>query len=212
MRGWTEFRSHTWLCVVVAQATVWQAVWAGAVLVIGPGVADRHFGPAGWGALLGAQMAGAIAGGLLALRWQPSRAVAYGVALTGVSAALPLALGLAPNLALLVPVAFLVGAAMEQVGVAATVAVQDHIPPDRLARVASYQLLGATAAVPVGQTLAGPLATHLGDLPVLTGAAALIAASTLASMASPDVRNLRHRPADDPLAATARSQTCDQAR
>ena len=39
-----------------------------------------------------------------------------------------------------------------------TVALARHIPPDKLARVSSYDALGSVMAMPVGALVAGPLA------------------------------------------------------
>lgn len=71
--GWSEFVSHTWLWIVVLQATVWQAVWAGSIQVLGPVIALHDIGKAAWGLVLASYTAGTIAGGLVALRWRPQR-------------------------------------------------------------------------------------------------------------------------------------------
>ena len=42
--GWTEFRSRTWLWVVVAGFCVLNASWSGAMTVLGPVVADQTIG------------------------------------------------------------------------------------------------------------------------------------------------------------------------
>ena len=47
--GWSEFRSHTWLWVIVAQFCVVMMAWYGAFSVLGPVVAREHLGgPAAW--------------------------------------------------------------------------------------------------------------------------------------------------------------------
>lgn len=186
--GWSEFARHRWLWTVVLHASVWQLVWAGSVQVIGPAVAEAGVGARTWGLVLAAQTLGAIAGGLLALHWKPRAALATGVLLTSVSAALPWALAAEPQPALLIPAAFLTGVAMEQVNIALTVAVQERIAPGQLARVTSYQVLGSLAAVPFGQLLAGPLSAAYGQGHVLVAAGACIVAVTLAALAVPDVR------------------------
>src|SRR6185437_13763903 len=53
--GWSEFRSHTWLWVIVAQFCVVMMAWYGAFSVLGPVVAREHLGgPAAWGAITAA--------------------------------------------------------------------------------------------------------------------------------------------------------------
>ncbi|MET8621699.1 MULTISPECIES: MFS transporter [Streptomyces] len=197
-QGWSEFISHRWLWIVVLQSTVWQVVWAGSIQVLGPTIADESIGKREWGFVLATQALGTIAGGYLALKWQPRKALAFGVVMTGMSALLPLGLAISPELVLLLPIALLVGMAMEQIGVAGSTAMQENIPADRLARVFSYQLLGATAAVPFGQLLAGPLATAFGSEEILLCASVIILVSTLASVSSRSVRALERRVPDRP--------------
>ena len=53
--GWSEFRSHTWLWVIVAQFGVVMMAWYEAFSVLGPVVARGHLGgAAAWGAITAA--------------------------------------------------------------------------------------------------------------------------------------------------------------
>src|SRR5687767_13316401 len=52
--GWTEFRSRTWLWVVVVQFAFVNAAWSGATSALGPVVADDTIGRAAWGLVLAA--------------------------------------------------------------------------------------------------------------------------------------------------------------
>jgi MFS family permease len=64
--GWSEFRSHTWLWVIVAEFCVVMMAWYGAFSVLGPVVAREHLGgAAAWGAITAADAFGLIAGGLV---------------------------------------------------------------------------------------------------------------------------------------------------
>lgn len=123
----------------------------------------------------------------------PQRALAIGVLLTGLSSILPISLALSPVLVILIPAAFIVGASMEQIGVAGATAMQENIPAERMARVYSYQILGSTAAVPVGQILAGPMANAYGNESVLLFAGASIILSTMGSVSSRSVRRLQEK-------------------
>ena len=59
--GWNEFRSRTWLWVVVVAFCFINAMEVGAINVLGPVVAKRSLGGAGaWGAILAAQSIGLI--------------------------------------------------------------------------------------------------------------------------------------------------------
>jgi MFS family permease len=72
--GWSEFRSHTWLWVIVAQFAVVLMAWYGGFQVLGPVVAKAHLGgAAAWGLITAAESVGLIAGGIISLRFTPRR-------------------------------------------------------------------------------------------------------------------------------------------
>jgi len=193
--GWAEFTSRRWTWVVVAQFAVVNAAFVGTAAVLGPVVADRTIGRAAYGFVLAAQAAGLVVGGLVALRWRPERPLRAGVALTALSALPAVALALTPTLTALLVAALLAGFAIEQFGVAWDVALQQHVPPDRLARVYSYDAVGSFVAIPLGQAAVGPVSTLVGTDVTLLGCAAAICAATPAALASRSVRQLRRQPA-----------------
>jgi predicted MFS family arabinose efflux permease len=171
------------------------AVNAGALLVIGPLVADDTFGRTGWGLTLAVRTAGSLLGGIVAARWQPRRMLLIGVALVMVNALPILALGETPYLLPLLLAMFLAGVAIEQFAVAWDVSLQENIPPAKLARVYSYDMLGSFVAMPLGQIAAGPLAEHAGRSATLVGGAALVVGATAIVLLNPRVRGLvRHAP------------------
>src|SRR5580698_2384875 len=68
--GWSEFRSHTWLWVIVAEFGVILMAWYGSFEVLGPVVALAHLGgAAGWGAITASESIGLIVGGLVSLKF-----------------------------------------------------------------------------------------------------------------------------------------------
>ncbi|WP_103348445.1 MFS transporter [Amycolatopsis sp. CA-128772] len=188
--GWREFRARSWVWLVVLQFMVVNAVNAGALLVLGPLVADDTFGRTGWGLALAVQTAGALLGGIIAARRQPRRMLAIGVAFIMVDALPMLALGETPYLLPLLLAMFLSGVAIEQFAVAWDVSLQENIPPEKLARVYSYDMLGSFVAMPLGQVAAGPLAEHAGRSATLLGGAALIFGATAIVLINPQVRGL----------------------
>ncbi|MEV6442823.1 MFS transporter [Amycolatopsis sp. NPDC051716] len=191
--GWREFRARAWVWLVVLQFMIVNAATAGALLVIGPLVADDTFGRTGWGFALATQTAGSLLGGVLAAHWQPRRMLFTGVAVV-MAAALPmLALGQTPYLLPLLAAMFLSGVALEQFSVAWDVSLQENIPPDKLARVYSYDMLGSFVAMPLGQITAGPLAEHAGRSATLFGGAALVVVATALVLCSSQVRGLVRR-------------------
>jgi MFS family permease len=190
--GWSEFRSRTWLWVVVAGFCVLNASWSGGLFVLGPVVADSTFHRRAWGFVLAAQTAGMIVGGLIAMRLRMRRLL-----LLGVACCLPLAvpvflLGIYPRVWALLPAAFVAGLALEQFGVAWETTMQEHVPPEKLARVYSYDMVGSFVAMPIGEMAIGPIAQTVGLEATLVGAGTLMTVAVLAMLSSRDVRTLRH--------------------
>ncbi|MFE3265692.1 MFS transporter [Streptomyces sp. NPDC059215] len=201
--GWREFTARRWVWIVVAQFMVVNAVVAGGVQVLGPAVADATFGRGAWGAVLAAQMAGALLGGVFAARSRARRMLLVGVAAVAVEA-LPLVVLAQGGGALLLGAAmFANGVALEQFGVAWDVSLQENIPADRLARVYSYDALGSFVALPVGEMAAGPVAAHAGTGGALLGGAALVVCATAAALCSTQVRSLTAAPHRPPAARPA---------
>ncbi|GIM84872.1 MFS transporter [Winogradskya consettensis] len=190
--GWTEFRSRTWLWVVVAAFSVINACISGGINVLGPLVADETVGRRAWGFVLAAQTLGMLLGALIAMRLRVRRLLFVGVLCTAFEVLPVLTLGVAPHLGLLMAATFLAGLTIEEFGIAWETTMQEHVPADKLARVYSYDMVGSYLAIPVGQVATGPIAEAIGVRPTLIGAAGLIALAVVAMTASSDVRNLRH--------------------
>jgi MFS family permease len=192
--GWREFRSRTWLWVIVLQFSVLLAVEMGAFLVLGPVVADEELGgPGAWGAILTAEAVGLVVGGLVGLRFQPRRMLlvaTFGILL------LPLTtftLGFPLALPWIVLASFVAGFGLEIFGLLWHTTMQQEIPPAKLSRVYSYDALGSLALVPMGLALAGPIAELIGVRATLWGAAAIGTAVSLAVLLVRDVRTLERR-------------------
>ena len=189
--GWTEFRSRTWLWVVVVQFAFVNAAWSGATSALGPVVADDTIGRAAWGLVLAALTAGMFVGGLLALRGRWERPLLVGTIAVLLEAPLLMVLGLEPRVVPLLLAAFVAGIGFETFGVAWDVSMQSNIPADRLSRVYSYDWFGSLVFIPVGLVLAGPLSALVGVDTTIVGAGLVVIAATLAALAVPSVRNLR---------------------
>jgi predicted MFS family arabinose efflux permease len=203
--GWSEFRSHTWIWVVTAQFAVVMMAWYGSVTVLGPAVMLLHFGPhegaAAWGAITGADSLGLIAGGLMSLRFTPRRPMLFIVAIGAGVAIAPLALAMFWPLPLICVAAFGLGITIEIMMVQWTVAMARNIPPEKLARVSSYDALGTVMAMPLGAVVAGPIAASIGVARTQAGAAVLIVAASLLALIPRDIRKLRASQLTGPLAA-----------
>jgi hypothetical protein len=190
--GWAEFRSHTWLWVIVAQFCVVMMAWYAGFQVLGPVVAREHLGgPAAWGGIAACESLGFIAGGLISLGYMPRRPMLFSV-LAGLSLALsPLSLALLLPLPAIAAITFVLGIATEMMMVAWTVAMTRAIPPGKLARVSSYDALGSMMAMPAGALIAGPVAAAVGVPATQYGAAALTAAVSLLCLLPRDIRTIR---------------------
>jgi len=190
--GWSEFRSRTWLWAICAQFGVILMAWYGAFQVLGPVVAKTDLGgPASWGAITAAEAVGLIAGGLVSLRFTPRRPMLFIVLIGGAIAISPLSLAMLWPLPVLCASAFGLGVAMEIMMVQWTVALARLIPPDKLARVSSYDVLGSVMAMPVGALVAGPLAAAIGVSVTQYGAAVLILVASALALIPRDVRRMR---------------------
>jgi MFS family permease len=205
--GWSEFRSHTWLWVIVAQFCVVMMAWYGAFSVLGPVVAREHLGgPAAWGAITAADAFGLIAGGLASLRFTPRRPMLFVVLTGGAIAISPLSLAMVLPLPAICVASFGLGVFVEMTMVQWTVTMARNIPPDMLARVSSYDVLGSVMAMPAGALIAGPLGTAIGaDRAQYAAAGAIVVASALALIPR-DIRTFRNhdtpvQPAPEEMAA-----------
>lgn len=91
--------------------------------------------------------------------------------------------------------ALVAGVAYEQFGVAWETTTQRYIPAGMLARVYAYDALGSMLAIPLGQTLAGPVALTWGLSNALLGAAGLTLIGALFMLSIRAVRTLPTTPA-----------------
>jgi len=198
--GWSEFSSRTWLWAVVASAAVGNTVWMGASLVLGPLVAKQYLGgAASWGVIMASQGAGLLAGGLLLLRFHPQRLLLVGMGSFSV-AALPLFfLASVRSTPVIAAGYFVAGVSLEIFSITWAMAMQQNVPQEKLSRVSAYDALGSIVFVPLGLSLAGPVADAVGLTQALWGAAVLGTVATVAALAVRDVRDLRRRDDEVPV-------------
>ena len=199
--GWSEFRSHTWLWVIVAQFGVVLMAWYGAFSVLGPVVARVHLGgPAAWGAITAADAFGLIAGGFAALRFTPRRPMLFVVLTGGAIAISPLSLAMVLPLPAICLASFGLGVFVEMMMVQWTVTMARNIPPDKLARVSSYDVLGSVMAMPAGALIAGPLGAAIGASSAQYAAAAVIVVASALALIPREIRTFRNEDAPAPPA------------
>jgi predicted MFS family arabinose efflux permease len=190
--GWTEFASRRWLWAIVAAAGIGNIAWMGGSAVYGPLVAKESLGgAAAWGAIVASEGAGLLLGGLLLLRWRPQRPLFVGTAAL-TTGAIPLLFLASLRSAAAIAAAFLVaGVALELFNTSWATALQVHVPLEKLSRVSSYDALGSFVFIPLGLSIAGPIADAIGLTHALWLAAAVDLASMLSVLAVREVRELR---------------------
>jgi MFS family permease len=198
--GAREAWSHAWLRLGFLPAAMGN-IGIGVLFVLGPVVADEELGgAAAWGLILTGGAIGGFLGGVLALRLQPRRPVPTALAVWS--------FGSLPLLALVPPlpaIAIAACSAVFSLGVIYGNAIwetleQREIPPARLSRVNAFDWMISIIFMPLGQTLAGPLAEVVGKDAVLVGAGLLITVPCLAFL---PLRGIRHGPTFTPESSPA---------
>ena len=192
--GWKEFRGRTWLWAIVLQFSIVNAAESGGLNVLGPVVARARLGgPAAWGAILAAEAAGLLLGGLFALRFRTRRMLltaTFGILLMPI---VLVALALPAPLAVVLAAALVAGGGIETFGILWDTTMQQEIPQEKLSRLYAYDMLGSIMFVPIGLAVAGPVAQAIGVRQTLWAACGCILAVSFAVLTVPDVRNLSRR-------------------
>jgi hypothetical protein len=190
--GWHEFVERPWAVAMVVSFGLFQLTYFPALLVLGPLVAKEELGGVGaWGIILAVGSAGAVLGGIVALRLKVNRPLVAtellvlpaGLLLAALAVPLPL-IGIA-----IVNFAGGVGFALGDTLWVTTL--QRNVPEHALSRISSFDWLGSVALNPIGYALIGPLATAIGTSETLAGAAALNVAVCLSVVLIPSVRRIR---------------------
>ncbi|MEA2385631.1 MAG: hypothetical protein QOH72_5602 [Solirubrobacteraceae bacterium] len=189
--GWREVRTRRWIVAGLGAMCAYHAIVLPAVYVLGPvTIADRLGGPGAWAAVVVSFGIGSVLGDLALLRFRPRHALLVaGLALIVAScqaAVYGSGLGLVGTCAL---------QCISGVGVTLfftlwEVSLQEHVPGEALSRVSSFDYLSATALMPVGTAVAGPIAAALGTQTTLLAMSAIGVACALAFVAVPEVRRL----------------------
>ncbi len=185
--------SGTWLWLLILQALLYHLFYGGAQGVLGPIVVADTISIPAWGWALSSMMAGFVAGGLVTLRWRPRRLLYAGTCFLTLTALFPAAMAFSDSLLIVLAGAFAHGFGLEIFSVAWDLAIQQNVPPEKLARVYSFDMAGSFIARPIGLALTGPVAETVGSRSWLAVVAAVILASTAAVLAAPDVRRLKRR-------------------
>jgi MFS family permease len=190
--GWSAFRSLPWVVVIVSAFFGANFILAGVWLVLGPSIARDTIGEAAWGVVLSARAAGLLVMGLVMYRLTMTPLLPVGQ-VCAVFAAVPfILLGFDLPAIWLIGAAFVAGLGIAVEGIAWETSLQEHVAPEVLSRVGSYDQFGSWISVPIGQLAIIPIAAAFGDRHVAIVGGIIFAVLTLIPLAFPSVRNLRH--------------------
>ncbi|MFL5954981.1 MAG: MFS transporter [Gaiellaceae bacterium] len=189
--GWSEFRRQRWIFNTIVFFGIGNfagQAWG----VLAPLVMKEHYGgPSTYGVVLSMFGAGLVVGGVIVLRWQPSRPL-----LVSCLSALPFGLGVW-MIAFLVPLPVLLAAQfVSGVGIAIHLALwftvfQQQVPEAARSRVSSYDALGSFILIPLGTAVAGPVAAAIGVKHALIAAGVVTVVTNLLVVAQPVVWTIR---------------------
>ncbi|HZT94145.1 MAG TPA: MFS transporter [Gaiellaceae bacterium] len=202
--GWSAFVEQTWVWVLVVYVSFYFLITYAPFFVLGPYVAKHSMhGASSWAFVVTGEGVGSLLGGLAGLRWRSQQPMVTTGMLLMLSAVQNLVLAYHPTTLLLTPAATGAGFAFALGSVVWDTTLQRKVPPEKLARVASYGWMGAMVFLPAGYALAGPISTLIGLRAYLVLAAAWIVVSTLFVTRLRAVRDVRFEEPTDaaPVAA-----------
>jgi MFS family permease len=159
--GLVEIRSRDWLWTSLVSAAMFH-VASGVFIVLVEVTTVRDLGGAhALGLVTAALGLGGLVGGLVAMRLQPRRMLLWAFVALGLFPLFPLGFAWPGGLLAILALALVAQAGLLYFDVGWQTAIQQGVPHDRLARVASWDVLISFVALPVGNVLAGPLSEHV---------------------------------------------------
>ena len=188
--GAAEVFRHTWLWLLIGQASLYHLIYGGVQGVLGPIVVKDTWSESAWGWALGALMTGFILGGLVSLRWRPRHGLYVGTLLLTLTAVFPLTMAFSDNLYVLLAGAALHGFGLEIFSVNWDLSIQQNVAEDKLARVYAFDMVGSFVARPLGLALTGPVSALTGMTQWLLLVSVIMGGSSLLATLLPSVRRL----------------------
>jgi Major Facilitator Superfamily len=191
--GWHEFVTRPWAVAIVVSFGLFQLTLFPALLVLGPLVAKEALGgAAAWGTILAVESAGAVFGGLFALRLKVKRPLVACLLLSLPAGLLLATLAVPASLIAIAVTSFAVGVGFALGNTLWITALQRNVPAHALSRISSFDWLGSVALNPIGYALIGPIAAMIGTQETLAVAAVLnVAVIVGAVILVPSVRTIR---------------------
>jgi MFS family permease len=189
--GWREVVSRSWVVACILTFSI-SNISLGAFQVLGPLIASRDLGgAAAWGVIGAGASVGGVAGGAVALRWKPERPLIPAF-LVMLLAQIELLLLVPPFPALVVAMgAFVTIASIVISNTLWDTMLQQHIPPEKISRVSSYDWMVSLVFQPLAFAAVGPFSEAVGVQETLLLCTALGLVANSAVLLVPSVRNLR---------------------
>jgi hypothetical protein len=189
--GWQELRSRTWLWVTTLQFAFFNLITWAPWMLLGQVMGHAYLGAAAWGAILAAQGAGVMVGGLCCLGRRPSRPLVVATiamflyALPDTSMAMHAA---APWVA---ATAFACGVGSAVALTFYSAAQQQQVPADMQARISALTTFPNFGIGVLGYVIDGPLSAAIGVTAVFGIGAVYGVLSAAAVLAFPSIRAVR---------------------
>jgi predicted MFS family arabinose efflux permease len=202
--GWSAFVEQTWVWVLVLWISLYFLITYAPFFVLGPYVAKHSMdGAKSWAFVVAGEGIGSLLGALGGLRWRPRQPMVAAGLLMMVTAVQDVLLARHPSTALLTLAAAGSGFAFALGSVIWDTTLQRNVPPEKLARVASYGWMGAMVFLPAGYALAGPIAMAIGIETYLLIAAGWVVVSTLFVIRLRAIREVGYEEGTDAMAVPA---------
>jgi MFS family permease len=195
--GWADFRSRTWLWAVTIQFAFFNLITWAPWMLLGPVMGRAYLGGAAvWGAIMAVQGAGAIVAGLGCLGRRPRRPIVIATIGTFCYALPDIPMALHAAAPWVAAAAFGCGAGSAIFGTFFGTAMQQQVPPEKLARVSSLSMFPAYGIGVIGYAVDGPLSAALGPAAVFGVGAVYGLLSSAVMLTVPSVRAVRWRDQD----------------
>jgi len=188
--GWREFRTRTWVFVIVISFSFLVAMERAVYSVLGPLVADKQLGgPKPWSIILTAWAIGSVVGVLFAAKIKPKYPIRIAVVTQFPIALWFFSLANTDQVWLIAFFSFFVGISFDFFYVLWITTLQQQIPKESLSKVMAYDVLGSLSLAPIGIAIAGPLAESIGTEIILDFIAVGSVLTLLIPLLFRDVRN-----------------------
>lgn len=190
--GFTELRKHQWLWVTIVAFAVVNVCGTGIISILLPWLIKVHLGMSAttFGLVSSASGIGAILSALIysrRQRWHRRGWVAYGGIAMSAIAACFFAIAHSPFMLMVITAAS--GAGIMIFGLMWESSLQELVPEASFGRVASLDMFGSFALLPIGNIVTGWLATAIGGIHTILVESIVVLLVIIGALAAPGVRH-----------------------